>query len=197
MSRELLTKPNCRENFEALVATYRRRLYLYALNMLRNHEDAEDAVQDALVRAYRAYNTMEAKPLNDARLSAWLLKITLNVVRNRFRRKQLVQVPVDALNDPHSWHSALEDRLSPDVVVDQNATFALVERAIRDLPSHLLEAARLRFIEGLSHSEIARRCSQPEGTVKAKVFRAGRRLRQILEPTLGASLSLAQETQIA
>ena len=172
------------ESFEAMVDKYQRRLYLYALQILRNHEDAEEAVQDAFVKAYRAWAKCDAEPSRYARLSAWFFKITLNVVRNRLRRKRIAQISVDELNELHPLHSVLEDRSSPDVILDRHSTFDLVERAIRDLPSHLLEAARLRFIEGLTHSEIAERCSQPVGTVKSHVCRARLLLRHVLEPAL-------------
>lgn len=165
------------ENFETLVNTYQRRLYFYALRILRNHEDAEEAVQDAFMRVHRALSKSDTKRLHYARLSAWLFKITLNVVRNRLRRKRLEQISVD-----EGSHSALQDRTSPDVILDRHTTIELTERAIRELPPYLLVAARLRFIDGLPHSEIAQRCLQPEGTVKANVFRAKRLLRQILAP---------------
>ena len=175
------------ETFEALVSRYQRRLYLYALRILHNREDAEEAVQDAFVKAHRAWTRGGAEPRDYARLSPWFFKITLNVARNRLRRKRLVQITGDRLSDSRSWYRALEDRWSPDVILDHHVTRDLVEHAIDDLPSHLLEAARLRFIEGLTHSEIAEQRSQPVGTVKSQVSRARRALRQVLEPVLAAS----------
>ncbi len=174
-------------SFEELVLMYHKRLYAYAVQILRNREDAEEAVQDAFLRAHRAWEKMEPKPCHDARLRGWLYKITLNVVRNRFRKKQLTQICIDELNDPHSWHSSLEDRSRPDTLVDERATFGLVEGAIRGLPSHLHEAARLRFIEDLTHPEIAERCAQPIGTIKSQVFRARLLLRAQLAPSLKQS----------
>lgn len=174
-------------SFEELVARYQKSLYLYALQSLRNSEDAEDAVQDALVRAHRAWNKMDPKPGHGAPLRAWLFKITLNVVRNRFRKKQPILICIDELSDPRFWHSSLEDRSSPDTLVDERATFNLVEGAIRRLPRHLHAAARLRFIQELSHSEIAEQCSQPLGTVKSQVFRARLLLRAALGPSLKKS----------
>jgi len=182
MTTEMRIEANYCESFEALVNKYERRLYVYALQMLRNPEDAEEAVQDAFVKAYRAWAKSDAQQPPYTRLSAWFFKITLNVVRNRLRRKRFAQVSVEDLDDSASSRTPLEDRLSPDVILDRHASIDLIERAIRELPSHLLEAARLRFIEGLTHSEIAKRCSQPEGTIKSHVFRAKRLLRQALKP---------------
>jgi len=175
------------ESFEDIVVAYRRRLYLYALQMVCNHEDAEDAAQDAFVRAYRAWEKMDPKPLHNARLTGWLYMITLNVVRNRFRRKQLPQVRIDEFHDSDSWQTELDDRSSPEAIVDRDTTFGVVERAIRELPAHLVSAARLRFIEDLTHPQIAEHCSQPLGTVKSHVFRARLLLREMLPQLLGAS----------
>lgn len=177
------TTANC-QAFEALVERYQARLFSYALRLLRNREDAEEAVQDALMKAYRAWPDFNAR--RHTNLSAWLLKITLNVARNRLRKKCIAQINVGGSND--SWHGALVDRTTPDMALEEQVTIELVDRAIHDLPQHLLEPARLQFIEGLTLSEIAHRCSQPLGTVKSHVFRAKQRLRQLLAPTLGAAL---------
>jgi RNA polymerase sigma-70 factor (ECF subfamily) len=174
-------------NFEELVVAYRKRLYAYAVQLLRNREDAEEAVQDAFVRAYRAWDKMDPRPCDGARLRGWLFKITLNVVRNRFRKKHLAQVCIDELKDTQARHSSLEDHSSPDTLVDQHATFRLVQNAIHSLPAHLHEAANLRFIEDLTHPEIAERCSQPVGTIKSQVFRARLLLRAQLAPALKKS----------
>ncbi|HTU32689.1 MAG TPA: sigma-70 family RNA polymerase sigma factor [Candidatus Acidoferrum sp.] len=178
---------NSLETFESLIERYQGKLNSYALRIVRNREDAEEVVQDAFVRAYRAWARFDAKPPYHARVSAWLFRITANIARNRFRKKQLPQIAVDALSDARIRQTALEDRSSPDVIVDRSATIELVERAIRQLPICQLQTARLRFIEGLTLSEIAVRCSRPLGTIKSHVSRARQRLRQVLEPALGAA----------
>ena len=165
-------------SFDALVTAYRRRLNRYALHLLKNREDAEEAVQDAFMRAYRDLEKQGTTVPDNTRTKAWLFKITLNVVRNRLRRKRLTQIVFDESNHSECWESALVDRI---------ATFALVERAICALPFHLLESARLRYIEGLTPTQIARRCSLPVGTVKSHVCRARRLLREVLQPTLRAA----------
>src|SRR5271155_435210 len=71
------------ENFERLVDDYQRRLYGFALRMTGNREDAEEIVQDAFVRAYRALGKMSEQQRAELRLQPWLYTITLNVTRNR------------------------------------------------------------------------------------------------------------------
>ncbi len=73
------------ETFESIVDDYQRRLYGFALRMTGNREDAEEIVQDAFVRAYRALAKMDPQQRAELRLQPWLYTITLNVTRNRLR----------------------------------------------------------------------------------------------------------------
>jgi RNA polymerase sigma-70 factor, ECF subfamily len=173
-------------NFEAIVDDYQRRLYGFALRMTVNREDAEEIVQDAFVRAYRALGKMSPEQRADLRLQPWLYTITLNVTRNRLRGKRPTNVALDALADPDAiLRESNEGPPQPETIVEQNTEVALVERALLQLPMHLRAAATLRFIEGRSHPEIAEILHQPIGTVKSHVHRAVRILRRILGPQIG------------
>lgn len=175
------------ENFDQIVDEYQRRLYGFALRMTGNREDAEEIVQDAFVRAYRALGKMPADQRRDLRLQPWLYTITLNVTRNRLRSKRPPSVALDALADPDALlRESNEPRpQQPEAIIEQNADVAAVERALLSLPMHLRAAATLRFIEGRSHPEIAEILHQPIGTVKSHVHRAVRILRRILGPQVG------------
>jgi RNA polymerase sigma-70 factor (ECF subfamily) len=176
------------ESFNRIVDEYQRRLYGFALRMTGNREDAEEIVQDAFVRAYRALGKMSAEQRAQLRLQPWLYTITLNVTRNRLRSKRPASVALDALADPDALlrgSAARESPPQPEKIVEQNADMALVERALLQLPMHLRAAATLRFIEGRSHPEIAEILDQPIGTVKSHVHRAVRILRRILGPQIG------------
>ncbi len=174
------------ESFDRIVDEYQRRLYGFALRMTGNREDAEEIVQDAFVRAYRALGKMSIEQRTDLRLQPWLYTITLNVTRNRLRSKRPTSVALDALADPDALlRESNEGPTQPETIVEQNAEMALVERALLQLPMHLRAAATLRFIEGRSHPEIAEILNQPIGTVKSHVHRAVRILRRILGPQIG------------
>ncbi len=174
------------ETFDRIVDDYQRRLYGFALRMTGNREDAEEIVQDAFVRAYRALGKMDPDQRLDLRLQPWLYTITLNVTRNRLRSKRPANVALDALADPDALlRGAGEGPPQPERIVEQNAEMALVEQALLQLPMHLRAAATLRFIEGRSHPEIAEILNQPIGTVKSHVHRAVRILRRILGPQIG------------
>jgi RNA polymerase sigma-70 factor (ECF subfamily) len=174
------------ETFDRIVDDYQRRLYGFALRMTGNREDAEEIVQDAFVRAYRALGKMSLEQRSELRLQPWLYTITLNVTRNRLRSKRPVNVALDALADPDALLRESHDGPArPETIVEQNAEVALVEKALLQLPMHLRAAATLRFIEGRSHPEIAEILHQPIGTVKSHVHRAVRILRRILGPQIG------------
>jgi RNA polymerase sigma-70 factor (ECF subfamily) len=174
------------ETFELVVDEYQRRLYGFALRMTGNREDAEEIVQDAFVRAFRALGKMTPEQRAELRLQPWLYTITLNVTRNRLRSKRPTSVALDALADPDALlNGAQEGPDQPEAIVDRAADMVLVEQALLQLPMHLRAAATLRFIEGRSHPEIAEILNQPIGTVKSHVHRAVRILRRILGPQVG------------
>jgi RNA polymerase sigma-70 factor, ECF subfamily len=174
------------DTFERIVDDYQRRLYGFALRMTGNREDAEEIVQDAFVRAYRALGKMSLEQRSELRLQPWLYTITLNVTRNRLRSKRPSNVALDSLADPDALlRESNEGPPQPETIVERNAEVALVERALLQLPMHLRAAATLRFIEGRSHPEIAEILHQPIGTVKSHVHRAVRILRRILGPQIG------------
>jgi RNA polymerase sigma-70 factor (ECF subfamily) len=174
------------ESFEKIVDEYQRRLYGFALRMTGNREDAEEIVQDAFVRAFRALGKMTPEQRAELRLQPWLYTITLNVTRNRLRSKKPTSVALDALADPDALLSGTgEGPEQPEAIIERGTDMALVEQALLQLPMHLRAAATLRFIEGRSHPEIAEILNQPIGTVKSHVHRAVRILRRILGPQLG------------
>ncbi len=183
------------ERFETIVDEFQRRLYGFALRMTGNREDAEEIVQDAFVRAYRALGKMTQEQRAELRLQPWLYTITLNVTRNRLRSKRPTNVALDALADPDALLSGTgEGPDRPEAIVERGTDMALVEKALLQLPMHLRAAATLRFIEGHSHPEIAEILDQPIGTVKSHVHRAVRILRRILGPQVGRFTPQTGET---
>lgn len=182
--------------FERIVDEFQRRLYGFALRMTGSREDAEEIIQDAFVRAFRALGKMSAQQRAELRLQPWLYTIALNVTRNRLRGKRPSNVALDALADPEALlNSAQEGPEPPEAIVARAADMALVEQALLRLPMHLRAAATLRFIEGRSHPEIAEILNQPIGTVKSHVHRAVRVLRRILGPQLGRMAPTHEERE--
>lgn len=162
-------------SFEQLVSAYGARLYRLGLRLTNSPEDAEEVAQDALVRAYRALTGYEAERIRGLLLRPWLYQITLNVVRNRVRRRKLEIVPYDG--------DLGEDR------EDERPEHSLVAAERRremsgmlmELPERYRIPVVLRYVEQLGYGEIADVLGQPIGTVKANVHRGIGKLRLMME----------------
>jgi RNA polymerase sigma-70 factor (ECF subfamily) len=161
--------------FPDVVATYGSQLYRFALRLTGSAEDAEEIAQDALVRAYRALCEYDAQRIHALRLRPWLYRITLNVVRNRARRRRVSTVPLDG-DGPDSVHGERPDR-SLDAAERREEMKALLAA----LPPHLRAPVILRYVEELSYHEIAEALEQPIGTVKSQVHRGIGMLRVMME----------------
>src|ERR1700687_637649 len=168
-------------HFEHLVRTYQDRLYSFALRLTGSRQDAEESTQDACVRPYRALEHYPEDRRRALRLRPWLYQITLNVVRNRVRRPQLVAVSVDG---PLGHGLAARGDEHPERVAVQAETQAHLANAIARLPKRYATALVLRHVQGLSYAEAADVLDQPVGTVKSDVHRGLRLLRLALEPEI-------------
>jgi RNA polymerase sigma-70 factor (ECF subfamily) len=136
--------------------------------------DAEDLVQDTLLRAYRAIHRFDGRHPR-----AWLLTILRNAQRNRVRRRR-----PELLKDPDVTLPAVIDASegggsAESVVVDQMFD-ATVERAYTDLPERFRRVVALVDIGGLTYQEAARALGIPMGTVMSRLHRGRRRIRQQL-----------------
>lgn len=168
-----------RARFEDEALKHLDALYRTALRMTRNPSDAEDLVQDALVRAYRFYDRFEP----GTNFRAWLFKILTNTYINSYRRKQ-GRPQESSLDDTEEFFlynqlsSDEGDRVTDveDTVLDHLGTDA-IQRAIDALPPQFRTTVQLSDVEGLSYAEIAEATGVAKGTVMSRLFR-GRRLLQ-------------------
>lgn len=157
-------------HFEALVVHFQDRLYRFALRLCGNAQDAEEIAQDAFIRAYRALSGYDAGRIRSMAMRPWLYQITLNVWKNRVRRKTL---PRTELHD-----EVLSPADGPERQAEAAARGDEVVRALEALPERLRAAVVLRHVEGLSYAEIAAVLDQPVGTVKSNVHRGLGALRE-------------------
>jgi RNA polymerase sigma-70 factor (ECF subfamily) len=156
--------------FEALVLAHQDRLFTIALRTGGDRHDAEELVQDALVRAYQALATYEPARIRELRLRGWLTTILLNAGRNRARVKR---VPTTEL----AFEPGAEPAIDPLVRRDQRETW---DRLLAGLSPAQRTAVVLRHVDGMSYAEIAEAVGRPEGTVKAHVHRGLAALRTAL-----------------
>jgi len=148
-----------------LVERHYAELYRYAFALLREERGAEDAVQDAFERAFSALGRHPEERLRNMRLRPWLYRITLNVARNRLRRKR--EVPVEEVP------AVLGSDEGREGVMD-------VLAALGRLPERQRVAVTLRYLQDLPYAEISGITGWPEGTVKTLVHRGLARLRSMM-----------------
>jgi len=156
--------------FEALVRAHVDRLFSIALRVLGDRADAEEAAQDALVRAHRALGGYDAVRIRELRLRPWLTTIVVNVCRNRtrVRRVRTTELGFEPGDEPAVDPVARRD------VRDAWAALLLT------LPPAQRIAVVLRHVDGLSYAEMSAALGRPEGTLKAQVHRGLAALRDAL-----------------
>ena len=155
--------------FRVLIERYRDRYARYAVHMLGNREDAEEALQDAFTRAYRSLARCE----DPERFGAWLFRILVNRCRTigarRGRRSKTFVVDEGALLDAAIDHPA-----------DSAAWREEIERALRQLRAEQREAFLLKYVEELGYDEMSQLTGVGVSALKMRVMRACERLRELL-----------------
>jgi len=176
----MLTKRKVRRSeFEETALVHLDALYGAACRLTRNARDAEDLVQETVLRAYRFWETFE----KDSNCKAWLLRILTNTFINEYQRRKRSRQVLDAATaeqeatDGVLVHAAAESQKSPESMLVDRSVSDDVQRALDALPDDFRIAVVLCDIEGLSYKEIADVMGTPVGTVMSRLFR-GRRLLQ-------------------
>jgi len=164
-----------------------RRLFRTAWSILKNRQDAEDAVQSAYLRAFGAIGDFEGR----SRLSTWLTRIVINEGRARLRaRKRRMAHTRHSVAFAEDFRETLmrgsADRASPEVSLAQSRIRQRLEEAISRLPDQFRLVFILRDVEGLSVAEVAETLGVAAATVKTRHLRARRRLQEDLGPALKA-----------
>ena len=170
------------DEFLEFVYKHQARIYRHALYLLRNPEDAKDMTQETFIKAWE--NRTKLRPNT---VHSWLLKCVQNLCFNQLKRRKF-QVhlaeedgqTLETFMDVHSYQS----NLSPDEILVKQELKQLVHRAIGELPPAMRAVVIMRELDEMSFKEIAEVLGQPEGTVKSTVFRARKKLRQILSRLL-------------
>jgi|SRR5580658_8835306 RNA polymerase sigma-70 factor (ECF subfamily) len=163
-------------SFEVLMLPHMDAAYNLARWLMRDPHDADDALQDACLRAYRSLDRFHG---DDAR--AWLLTIVRNVCYSRMRQRRR-EPGKDAYDD--EAHGSTDDPGDANAVAWRETKGELLRQAIERLPDEYREVIVLHEIEGLAYREIAAVAEIPIGTVMSRLARARRRLQtDLLNPT--------------
>jgi RNA polymerase sigma-70 factor (ECF subfamily) len=168
--------------FDREIALHRGQLYTRALRMTRSREDAEDLVQETLLRACGAYHRFEGD-----HAKAWLHRIMTNAYINSYRKRQrdplvlLVGGP-DQLAVRERPGALPAEARSPETLVLDRIPAPELLTALGELPAEFRQALLLTDVEGLTCKETAEQMGTPLGTVMSRLHRARAAVRASLAP---------------
>ena len=183
--------------FRALFDRYHRRAFAVAMGVVKNEDDALDAVQEAFVKVHKNIHKFQGT----SSFYTWLYRIVMNVsidhVRRSSRRKNLDfderalhegsevvgdSALVPSLSDPNPGKAALRRELGD-----------AIQAALQELPEHHRAVIVLREIEGMSYEEMAEALEVPKGTVMSRLFHARKKMQTALAPYLSGEQVLEDE----
>lgn len=166
--------------FEELVNRYERKIFRLTMNITRNREDAEDAMQDAFMKAFSHLDRFH----EDSRFYTWLVRIAANEALMRLRKRRPNQFsldePIESEDDfvpqqIEDWGPSPEQRFAQTEMRD------ILRGVIEELPPDFRVVFLLRDVEGLSTEETAETVGISEAAVKSRLLRARLKLRQKLD----------------
>jgi len=171
-AESVLAEAEKRASFEREALPHLDSLYRVALRLTGNAAEADDLVQETMLKAYRAWHQFE----KGSNAKGWLLTILRHAFINEYRRRirHPETVDLDAI-EPSSVFADVQDEDPQGTFFDRIVDDEVL-RAIDQLPEQFRETVVLSDVEGLSYDEIARILEVPVGTVKSRLFRARRML---------------------
>lgn len=157
--------------FEHLVVAYEGPVYRLALRMCGSAEDAREVTQDAFLAAWRGLPVFRG----DSRFSSWLYRLTTNAAIDFLRREKrhLGNLPLEEAPER-------PDPQQPELLAEQREQQEALQRALDQLSPEHRQVLLLRVVQQMSYDEIAQALSLESGTVKSRISRARRQLREIL-----------------
>jgi RNA polymerase sigma-70 factor, ECF subfamily len=179
-----------REKFHLLILPYEGQLFRTAFALVKNAEEAEDVVQDAVLKAYRKLASFRG----DAKFSTWLIAITLNEARGRLRREN--RAIVDSLDEQREDNAdftpaALTDwREVPLAALERQEIRKLLQQAVAELPDAYREIVTLRDVEEYSVNDTAELLGISVALVKVRLHRARLLLQKKLAPQLSRTVKV-------
>jgi RNA polymerase sigma-70 factor, ECF subfamily len=175
-----------RARFEREVVPLHTSLYRQARRMSRNHADAEDLLQDTMMRAYAGFESFRP----GSNLKAWLFRILTNTYINGYRRerRQPVQCSTEQVTEQSLAAAYARSTPGPRSAEDQvldSLPDKDIEAAMQTLPQQFREVVYYADVVGFRYQEIAAMMKTPRGTVMSRLARGRKRLRVALNPVGG------------
>jgi RNA polymerase sigma-70 factor, ECF subfamily len=176
-----------RELFYALIRPCERAVFLTAFSVLKSEADAEEVVQEAALKAYKALGSFRG----ESKFSTWLVKITLNEARMRLRRSRSesevsLQEFIDDGDSDYTPAMLTDWREIPSEALDRKELREILQRALDELPEKYREVLISRDVREMNIQETAHLLGISEGMVKTRLFRARLLMQKILAPGLRA-----------
>ena len=149
-----------------------KKVFLLALKMLKNYEDAEDATQDIFLKVYENINSFR----NEAKFSTWIYRIALNHIyyMNNKRNKEINRFP-----EAHEMRT--EMNANPSSVLDEKELFVSLENVINSLSPRQKEVFVMRYYNQLPFKKISQILGKSLGTVKSNYFFAMQKIKNDLQ----------------
>ena len=165
--------------FRELVEEYKKKMYYFALDMVRDPADAEDISQEVFLKVFRGFKTFR----RDAKLSSWLYRIAYNASIDHLRRKSLAPEPVkdEILDVASAGFSESAASLDPARTAENRLLGAQVEKALQKVSARERAVFLLRHYNDLKLDEIAETMQISIGSVKSYLFRCIRKLQKELD----------------
>lgn len=166
--------------FDLLMDMHRGAVTAQALRMLRDSEDAQDAVQETYLKACKAIGSFQpGRPM-----LPWLLRICSNCCIDLIRSHRSSTECIETYE-----HALADDRLDVDADLERSEGAETIRDAVNRLPGKYRQIVELRHFRHMDVLEIASLLGKPEGTIKSWLFRARALLRKDLEPVLGSAVA--------
>jgi RNA polymerase sigma factor (sigma-70 family) len=165
-----------------LVEKYKRVAYRVAIKITKNHEDANDVVQDAFLKAYNSIHKFRM----ESSFETWLYRIIVNLSLNVVKRKKIrgeYAFSKETISQATEYvKHRVEVKNDPSIQAEEQELRELVTKAVDSLPIHHRTVVILHELEGLTHSEIASILNCSESTIRTRLHYARKRLRSLLKP---------------
>jgi RNA polymerase sigma-70 factor (ECF subfamily) len=173
-----------------VITANNQRLFRAAWSILKDRGEAEEAVQSAYLKAFTRIGEFEGR----SALSTWLTRIAINEALGRLRssRRRQAHLEAQGVTLLDSYREALmrgSETAAPDAVLAREQLRQLIERAVAGLPQGFRSVFVLREVEGLSVEETAEALDIPAATVKTRLMRARKKLRDALAPDVHSALA--------
>ena len=160
-----------KQAYAYIINKYKNQLFATILRMTRNPHDAGDLVQEAFIKVYEQLEKYDGK----GAFSSWLYRVAINHCMDEFRKKryQMKQVEMD--------EELIEDPKHPEVIFLKNEKSRHLERLISSLPEDERMIILLRYVNELTYDEISELAEVPISTVRNKLHRAKKKMRETVK----------------